>query len=328
MIQLGRKRVKQLLKEFRNKKVLILGDLMLDRYLWGQVSRLSPEAPVPVVEIEKEYSRLGGAANVGNNILSLGAVPYLVGLVGADNSGRELISILEESQFPSEGIIVDGNRPTTVKTRVIAHTQHVVRTDREVRTPISPEIEERVRATLDRLLPQMDGVILEDYNKGLLTPSLIQYAIARSKELGKIVTVDPKFDNFFAYRGVTVFKPNRREVEMALGVRLQNRDDIAHAAETLFRRLECECLLITLGEDGMALFNSRNEARFVPTRARKVHDVSGAGDTVISTLTLALTAGASFEEAASLANHAAGIVCGEVGIVPITPEALVEGMFG
>ena len=327
MVRLERGRVKQLLKSFEGKKVLVLGDLMLDRYLWGEVSRLSPEAPVPIVEIRDEYSRLGGAANVGNNILSLGAVPYLVGLVGADNSGRELVAILKESGFPSDGIIVDPSRPTTVKTRVIAHTQHVVRTDREVRDPISPEIEQRVKETLDRLLPEMDAVILEDYNKGLLTPSVIRYAISRSKEAGKIVTVDPKFDNFFAFQGVTVFKPNRREVEQALGVRLQTREEIARAAQTLFQRLNCECLLITLGEQGMALFNSRNEARFVPTRARKVHDVSGAGDTVISTLTLALTAGASFEEAASLANHAAGIVCGEVGIVPITPEALLEGMF-
>jgi rfaE bifunctional protein kinase chain/domain len=318
--------IETFLKAFRGKKVLVVGDLMLDRYLWGQVTRLSPEAPVPIVEIEDEYSRLGGAANVGNNLASLGAVPFLVGIVGADNSGRELLRLMKEQDLSTEGVLIDEGRPTTVKTRVIAHTQHVVRTDRESREPVSATMLQRLKDLLREMLPDMDAVILEDYNKGLLVPELIHFVIGEAKRQDKIVTVDPKFDNFFAYRQVTVFKPNRREVEGALGVRLQSRDDVTRAAEELFRRLECECLLITLGEDGMALFNSDRKARFIPTRARKVHDVSGAGDTVISTLTLALTAGASFDEAAALANYAAGIVCGEVGIVPITPESLLNGI--
>jgi len=307
---------------------MVLGDLMLDRYLWGQVSRISPEAPVPVVEIEEEYSRLGGAANVGNNIAALGAVPYLVGLVGDDNSGRELQELIATQGLPTHGIVVDRERPTTVKTRVIAHNQHVVRTDRENRAKLSDEMCRRVQSVIVELLPQIDAVIIEDYNKGLITEDVIQFVIAAAKAQGKVVTVDPKFDHFFDFRQATIFKPNRHEAEAALGMRLRTQEQLIEAAHVLFERLRCNCLLITLGEAGMAVFTNRaQEVQFIPTHARKVHDVSGAGDTVISMATLALLADASFIEASTLANYAAGIVCGEVGIVPITPELLLEGMF-
>lgn len=328
MVKLQKKRVLSLLNSFRGKKILVLGDLMLDRYLMGQVHRLSPEAPVPIVEIDAEYSRLGGAANVGNNVMALGGTAFLVGIVGNDNSGQELINLMEEQGFLKNGIIVTENRPTTVKTRVIANNQHVVRTDREIKEELEPELSGQVKSVLAKLIPEMDAVIIEDYNKGLVTKEIIDFTVSFAREQQKIVTVDPKFDHFFDYRDVTVFKPNRREAAEALGMKINNREQIIRAANTLFDRLNCHCLMMTLGEDGMAIFNREREVQFIPTRARKVHDVSGAGDTVISTITLSLVAGTELAEAATLANFAAGVVCSEVGIVPITPEALIEGMFG
>ncbi len=328
MIQIPKEKLEKLFEKFRDKKILVLGDLMLDRYLWGNVSRISPEAPVPVVEITEEFARLGGAANVGNNIKSLGGTPYLVGLVGQDNSGNEILSILSQNGLPTEGIVRDTNRPTTVKTRVIAHHQHVVRTDREDRTPISGEVLDQLEKTLQDLIPKVDAIIIEDYNKGLIVSDLIAFSIRTGKEFKKPVMVDPKFDNFFTYREVSVFKPNRKEAEEALGMRLNNRQQVERAARLLFERLNPGCLMITLGEEGMAVFDNEGQVFYVPTRARKVRDVSGAGDTVIGTLTMALASGASFLEAASLANRAAGLVCEEVGIVPIDRDRLLKTYLG
>jgi len=327
MTKLSKQWVQSLLQSFQNKKILVLGDLMLDRYLVGQVSRLSPEAPVPIVEVEEEYTRLGGAANVSNNIKALGAIPYLVGIIGEDNFGREMKHIINDQGLSSEGIVVDPERPTTVKTRIIAHNQHVVRTDRESRIEIGSEMSNRIKEVISRLIKQVDAVIIEDYNKGLITKDIINFVVSSSQKLNKVITVDPKFDHFFEFHNVTVFKPNRRETEEALGIRMKTKDQIIQAAQILFKKLNCKCLMITLGEEGMAVFNSAQEAHIIPTRARTVHDVSGAGDTVISMITLSLSSGANFEEAATLANFAAGIVCGEVGIVPITPERLLNGIF-
>ncbi len=324
MIPISREKIEHLFENFQNKRILVLGDLMLDRYLWGVVSRISPEAPVPVVEIEREFARLGGAANVGNNIKSLGGTPYLVGVVGEDNSGNEILSILSDNGLPVEGVVRDSERPTTVKTRVIAHHQHVVRTDREKRTPITGDVLNRLKQTLLQLIPGMDAVIIEDYNKGLIVEELISFAIQTAKRFQNPVMVDPKFDNFFAYREVAVFKPNRKEAEEALGMRLNDRRQIEKAGHLLFEKLNPNCLMITLGEEGMAVFENSNRVFYVPTRARKVRDVSGAGDTVISALTMALVSGASFPEAASVANRAAGLVCEEVGIVPIDRDRLLE----
>lgn len=327
MVKLTESRVQTILASFKNKKVLVLGDLMLDRYLTGQVSRLSPEAPVPVVDIENEYSRLGGAANVGNNIMALGGTPLLIGIVGDDHSGQELKNIMSKQGFVTDGILTDPGRPTTVKTRVIANNQHVVRTDKEVKTDINSEISTSLKEVFSLFLNEVDAVIIQDYNKGLITKELIEYGVSAAKDLNKIVTVDPKFDHFFDFLNVTVFKPNRGEAEEALGKKIKTEEQVIEAAHILFDRLNCLCLMITLGEQGMAIFNQNREVQFIPTRARKVHDVSGAGDTVISSVTLSLSAGASFEESAILANYAAGIVCSEVGIVPITAEILKKGIF-
>jgi rfaE bifunctional protein kinase chain/domain len=297
---------------------------MLDRYFWGSVTRISPEAPVPVMEVESESTRLGGAANVANNIASLGGTPVLVGVVGQDDSGRALTSIVAENGFPGEGILIDAARPTTVKTRVIASHQHIVRVDREVKHEIQQEMQDKILDVLTRSAGSLDAIIIQDYNKGVVTGNLIHELVAFSRQHKIIITVDPKFNNFFEYRQVTVFKPNRKETEEALGVRLNDRASIELAGRALIEKLKAENVLLTLGESGMSLFDGSGDSTHIPTAARKVADVSGAGDTVISTLTMALTAGATIKEAAMLANVAGGVVCGEVGIVPISIDALRE----
>ncbi len=306
----------------QGKRIAVVGDLMLDRYIWGSVSRISPEAPVPVVDMETEQARLGGAANVARNIKSLGGEPLLVGVIGADNSGKQLFDIVRECGFSSDGIIVDSARPTTVKTRVIAHNQHVVRIDRELKTEISPAIQTNILNVLRTQMRTIDGIIIEDYNKGVVVRELIHRLVELARAEGKVVTVDPKFNNFFEYRNVTVFKPNRKEAEEVLGMRLRTEADIHQAGKALIERLGAQNILLTLGEHGMTLFEGSGKVSHVPTKARNVADVSGAGDTVISTLTMALAGGASVKEAAMLANYAGGIVCGYIGIVPVNKAEL------
>lgn len=297
---------------------------MLDRYYWGSVSRISPEAPVPVVEVESQSSRLGGAANVANNIANLGGNPILIGVTGQDSSGKQLRSLVQNLGFDDSGIVEDSTRPTTVKTRVIAHHQHVVRIDEEQKHRINETVQQKILAYLRASIDNLDAVIFQDYNKGVVVKDLINEVIDLSRKHDKIITVDPKFDNFFEYKHVTLFKPNRKESEEALGRRLDHKEAIDSAGQILLDRLKSNHVLITLGEKGMALFSQTGETRYVANKARKVADVSGAGDTVISTLTMALAGGAMVEEAASLANFAAGIVCGEVGIVPIDRKLLFE----
>ena len=326
MVKFSVERLNKLFAEFPNQKIIVIGDIMLDRYLWGTVSRISPEAPVPVVEIESESFRFGGAANVAYNVLTLGAKVIPIGIIGDDGSGVILKQLFQEKGFPVEGLIVDKERPTIVKTRVIAHSQHVVRTDREVRSPISARVQRIILDFFEEHLDDVGGIILEDYNKGLLVPRFIKNVIKLAKEHGKMVFVDPKFDNFFEYREVTLFKPNRKEVADKLGFRLDTTEDMERAGQKILDRLNCEALLITLGEEGMILFQPGKPWIKIPTRAVKVHDVSGAGDTVIATIAVAMTAGANLREAATIANHAAGLVCGEVGIVPVDKERLFQSL--
>jgi rfaE bifunctional protein kinase chain/domain len=308
------------------KRIAVLGDFMLDRYLWGSVTRISPEAPVPVVEIEAESEQLGGAANVANNIAALGALPLPLGVIGDDGSGERLLDLMAKANFPNDGIFADASRPTTIKTRVIAHDQHVVRTDRESRRDLAPEMQEKLLHHLEKILPSLDAVLIEDYNKGVIAQPLLSRAIAMARSRHCLITVDPKFNHFFEYCAVTVFKPNRKETEEVIGMKLATANDIARAGEILLQRLQCENVLITLGERGMALFRKNGGSHLIPTRAQRVHDVSGAGDTVIATLTVALASGADILEAATLANYAAGVVIGEVGAVPIDKQKLVEAI--
>ncbi|KAB2907143.1 MAG: D-glycero-beta-D-manno-heptose-7-phosphate kinase [Ignavibacteriales bacterium] len=324
MINFSEERLNRLKSAFFGKRVAIVGDMMLDGYVMGGAKRISPEAPVPVVDVEDEFYRFGGAANCANNILHLNGVPLALGIIGEDRAGEIFLNLLKEEKIEGIGLISDPNRHTTLKTRIIAGSQHVVRFDRENKEEITSETEERLLAVLRSNIDSIDAVILQDYNKGVLTASLIGQIIALCKEKNKLVTVDPKFNNFFLYKGVTVFKPNRKEAGDILGFGLKTTDDVLRAGEILLEKLEAENILLTLGEDGIAVFNRGNAPRMMPTKARKVADVSGAGDTVISTLTIALAAGANIYEACYIANYAAGIVCEEVGIVPVNINTLFD----
>jgi len=326
MVTIPEDRLTEVFNRFAGKRIAVVGDLMVDRYYWGSVTRISPEAPVPVVDVGSHSNRLGGAANVANNIASLGGKPLLVGVIGTDETGTLLRSLVKESGFDDRGLIADRTRPTTTKTRVIAHNQHVVRFDHEAKEDISSEIQEAIHRLLAKELGSISAIILEDYNKGAITSELIPRVIAAARERNIPVTVDPKSNNFFEYRNVTVFKPNRKETEEALGTKLTDRARIESAGRDLLNRLSAENVLLTLGERGMSLFERNGKTTHVPTKARHVADVSGAGDTVISTLTMAIAAGATIQEAATMSNHAGGIVCGEVGIVPIDPKVLYDAV--
>jgi D-glycero-beta-D-manno-heptose-7-phosphate kinase len=326
MIHFTADRLAQIQKGFAGKRIAVVGDLMLDRYFWGRVARISPEAPVPVVEVEEESTRLGGAANVANNIASLGGVPIMIGVVGKDTGAELLRTLVTEKGFPAYGIIVDSSRPTTIKTRVIAHAQHVVRIDQEEKTDLDAGTQAKVLAVLESQIKSLDGIILEDYNKGVLAKGLIKSIIELAKDNKKPITVDPKSNNFFEYQGVSVFKPNRKEAEEALGRQLHTISDMEGAARDLLKRLAADNVLLTLGEMGMILLERNGSPAHVETRARHVADVSGAGDTVIATLTMAMAAGATIQESASLANYAGGIVCGEIGIVPIEKDILIQAV--
>ena len=324
MVNFTPDRLEVIQKKFAGKRIAVVGDLMLDRYFWGTVTRISPEAPVPVVEVDEESTRLGGAANVANNIASLGGVPILIGVVGRDIGADILHKIVSDNGFPTTGIVVDDSRPTTIKTRVIAHGQHVVRIDQEEKTDLNAETQAKVLASIESQISSLDGIILEDYNKGVLSKTLISSIIRLAKSHKKTITVDPKFNNFFEYQGVSVFKPNRKEAEEALGRRLHALPEMEAAAHELCARLQAQHVLLTLGEKGMLLVEQSGSLVHVESKTRHVADVSGAGDTVIATLTMAMVSGASIMESAALANYAGGIVCGEVGIVPIDKNLLIQ----
>jgi D-glycero-beta-D-manno-heptose-7-phosphate kinase len=324
MVDISNNRLTELKKGFDGKRIAVIGDMMLDGYFWGDVKRISPEAPVPVLEVEDEFFRFGGAANVAFNILTLGGIPVPVGVIGNDTYGNIFSSLIKEKKMEHDGIILDNERPTTTKTRVIANNQHVVRIDKESKAYINNKIETKILSYVETNLSKLDGIILQDYNKGILTPSLITKIISLANKKNILITVDPKFDNFFEYKNVTVFKPNRKETETVLGIRIKDDKDISSAGRNLLQKLNSKYVLLTLGEAGIAVFEDGDKERRMPTKARKVADVSGAGDTVISTLTIGLAAGANIYEACFLANYAAGIVCGEVGIVPIEKEILFE----
>ena len=324
MVDISNKRLNELKKGFDGKRIAVIGDMMLDGYFWGDVKRISPEAPVPVLEVEDEFFRFGGAANVALNIFTLGGIPLPVGVIGHDSYGSIFSSLIKEKNIEDAGIIIDNERPTTTKTRVIANSQHVVRIDKESKAYISNKIESKISFYIESVINKLDGIILQDYNKGILTPSLISKIISLANKKNILITVDPKFDNFFEYKNVTVFKPNRKETETVLGIRIKSDKDISSAGRNLLQKLNSEYVLLTLGEAGIAVFEKGDKERRMPTKARRVADVSGAGDTVISTLTIGLAAGANIYEACFLANYAAGVVCEEVGIVPIEKEKLFE----
>ena len=327
MVKLSVKRIKELKDNFVGKKIAVIGDMMLDGYYWGDVKRISPEAPVPVLEVEEEFFRFGGAANVALNISSLGGIPIPIGVIGYDSYGTIFTSLLNESKICDDGILIDESRPTTTKTRVIADNQHVVRIDKESKEYLNDGMEKKLFQYFEKSIDELDGIILQDYNKGVLTESLIVKVIDLANRKKKLITVDPKFDNFFTYKNATVFKPNRKEVEAKLGMKIISSGDISFAGKKLMEKIKAKYLLLTLGEEGIAVFEDGKEEKRMETKARKVADVSGAGDTVISTLTIALSAGADILEASYLANYAGGLVCEEVGIVPIEREKLFDTVY-
>ena len=322
MIKLSENRIKELENNFEGKRIAIIGDMMLDGYFWGDVKRISPEAPVPVLEVGEEFFRFGGAANVALNIATLGGIPITIGVIGDDNYGAIFLSLLKDSKISADGILIDESRPTTTKTRVIADSQHVVRIDKESKEYLNRKMESKIFDYVKKNINDLDGIILQDYNKGVLTKSLITKIINEANRTNKLITVDPKFDNFWNYKDVTVFKPNRKEAEEKLGLKITSSKDVSFAGSKILEKLNAQYVLLTLGEEGIAVFKKGKQEKRMPTKARKVADVSGAGDTVISTLTLSLAAGADILEASYLANYAGGIVCGEVGIVPVDKEKL------
>jgi len=325
MHELSRERTQELLANVQGKEIAVIGDVMLDRYFWGAVSRVSPEAPVPVVDVESETIHLGGAANVAANLQALGALPVLCGVIGDDSTGKMITMLANEAGMNTSGLVVSNDRPTTVKTRVIGNNQQIVRLDRETRADVQHDVVEAVRSLI-ATRQTLSAVILEDYNKGLLTEALITAVIDAAAVRGIPVFVDPKRSNFFAYRRSYVFKPNRKEATDALGYSLRSDEDVVRAGTELLRRLECDNVLITLGAAGMMLFERSGTVSSVPTIAKNVADVSGAGDTAIATLAALSTAGANIREAATLANIASGIVVEEPGIVSITAERLLASI--
>ncbi|UCH61833.1 MAG: D-glycero-beta-D-manno-heptose-7-phosphate kinase [Fidelibacterota bacterium] len=315
-------RFQQLHQRFSEQRLLVVGDVMLDTYIWGSVSRISPEAPVPVVTMEQKDHRPGGAANVAYNLHSLGADVFLVGVSGTDIAGRQLENTLSSYEIPHQ-ILQDDTRPTTEKIRVIAGSQHVVRLDKESTVPLSDKLIAKVLAQVVGAIEKYDGLVFQDYHKGTLTRQVIQQLCTLARNRRCPIFVDPKSDHLDSFKGVSLIKPNLNEAEHFAGHPLSTDEEISAAGHDLRERLEAEVVLITRGPKGMDLFDSEGYHR-IPTRARQVSDVCGAGDTVVSTYALASVSGASPREAAELANFAAGTVVEEIGVVPVSPEKLEE----
>jgi rfaE bifunctional protein kinase chain/domain len=321
------KKLDSIFRKSRKKRIAVIGDVMLDKYVYGDVSRISPEAPVQVVDVKSTDYKLGGAANVAHNVRTLGSEPLLIGVIGDDYESDYFLNTMRKRGLSTNGIFKDNNRPTTSKTRVIAHSQHIIRIDSEVKQDVSGKTERNLLQFIKSSIYSIESVIIQDYNKGVLSKGVINYIVSLCGKEGKAVYVDPKFDNFFEYKNVTVFKPNRKEIQDVMGVRIDGDDSAIDIGKKLLNIINCEWLVLTRGEKGMMLFDkerSRTVVHNIPTKALKVADVSGAGDTVISTLAVALSGGANIDEAIVLANHAAGLVCEEVGIVPIYKKNLIE----
>ncbi len=312
----------KIIRAFRKKKILVIGDVILDHYIWGKVNRISPEAPVPVVEVTRESFLLGGAANVAHNIVSLGAQASVIGIIGEDIAGEAVKSILDQKGVDCSGLFLE-NRPTTVKTRVIAHNQQVVRFDREDSKYVDGRILKGILLHIRSVLKGYDAVIVSDYRKGMVTAGLVKGILHKTRPANLYVAIDPKVGHFDFYKGVSLITPNLAEASQGSGVEIRDDASLVRAGRVLMKKLSLSAVLITRGEQGMSLFE-KDRITHIPTVARKVYDVTGAGDTVISAFTLAYAAGASLEDAAVIANHAAGIVVAEVGTAVASPEQLNE----
>lgn len=328
---MNRDHLKKLLTRFRQQTILVVGDVMLDQFLWGKVSRISPEAPVPVVEVTRESFFPGGAANVARNLRALGAPVKVLGVLGDDDVGEELRELLEQQGIETHGLIIDPNRPTTLKTRIVAHHQQVVRFDREKTDPLNPPTTRKLTEFFASNVDDVAAIIFEDYGKGALSQSSLDTMKSLAHKRKKITTADPNARKLLRYTGLTAITPNRAEAFAAAGVLdAEPADEVLRdgpllgVGKALLRKWRSRNLLITLGEHGMCLFRPGKRPHHTPTVAQEVFDVSGAGDTVIATLTLALAAGANPVDAAQISNHAAGIVVGKIGTATCSPEELLE----
>ena len=315
--------IKTILDSFRSKRIAVIGDIMLDKYIFGHVSRISPEYPVPVVDVTHEDYRLGGAANVALNTQSLGAQTILIGITGADSNREILLELFRSHGLATEGLRIDASRPTTCKTRILSQNHHITRVDFESRREVNPEIEQAVIDSIDAVIDSIDAVVLEDYNKGLLSPAVIAHIITAAKARNIPVLVDPKLRNFFAFKECAVFKPNLSEMASSLGIVLPNNDpEVEEACRMLREKLQCETIIVTRSDKGMTLYNG--SFTHIAATSLDVADVSGAGDTVIGLLALGAAAGIDIVTNATIANLAAGTVCQEVGAVPVRPEKLIR----
>ncbi len=324
-MKLTRQKAAEIVASIRDRKIVVLGDVMLDEFVWGEVTRISPEAPVPVVDIRRESIHLGGAANVLTNLTALGAQACVIGVIGRDVAGERLrLSLREASGLQCDDhLIVDENRPSTVKTRIIAHSQLVVRADRELRTPVNGNTEERLIHVLKEAIQSADAFVVSDYDKGVITPRILAEVLPLAyKRLP--VLIDPKIRNLASYRPATLVTPNHHEALRMTNIEEDSDGGLHRAARWLREKLNCDAVLITRGDRGMLLLEGDGDPVYVETAAREVYDVTGAGDTVIATLAAALASGSSMFEAANLANHAAGIVVGKVGTATASAEELMS----
>ncbi len=327
METIPKKRLKNILSGFEQARIMVLGDLMLDHFVWGRVDRISPEAPVPVVRVTEETQRLGGAANVAHNIRTLGADPVLVGLVGEDPHGEILLETIRGLNIPTAWIVADPDRRTTVKTRVVAHSQQVVRADWEDDAAVSEAVFEKLIDRVGDQMEQVHALIISDYGKGVVTSRMLKRVLELARERAVFVAVDPKESHFDLYRGVSLITPNQREAGQAFGKSITDRAGLEEVGWGMMNRLKLGALLITRGERGMSLFESDGALTHFDTVARTVYDVTGAGDTVIASFTAARTAGASLREAALISNHAAGIAVGGVGTSAVSFQELSEDLY-
>lgn len=319
--------MKNLFDSFNTVNALVIGDVIIDSYLWGKVERISPEAPVPVLSVLKKEDRLGGAANVALNLQALGATPVICSVIGKDEEGGKFLKLLKKQQISGEGILSSESRKTTVKTRAIAHHQQVLRIDEETDEPLGEEDTVRLQKTILNLLDkhQIDVIIFEDYDKGVITPELIGFTVKEAKKRHIPVTVDPKKKNFLHYREVTLFKPNLRELKegLKLDFDANNISELHEAISRIKNELNAEMVMVTLSENGIYIKDNKGEYH-IQAHVRNIADVSGAGDTVISVASLGLARKLTPLLLASLANLAGGLVCEEVGVVPVNKEQLLE----
>lgn len=314
-----------LIDSFEDLTIMVIGDTMIDAYYIGTISRMSPEAPVPIVSFDKKDHRPGGAANVALNLKSMGAKAILCSVVGMDPEGTELKRLLDAENIHTGGIFFDKDRPTTVKTRVIADEHHLLRMDHESTQPISDQLEKQIIQFVSDNIKKVDAIIFEDYNKGLLTPKLIREVISIANTNSIPTIVDPKKDNFFEYADCTLFKPNRKEIKEGLptDLDLTKTENIETAAGELIMRLKCKSVMVTLSEDGVYI-RSNNQSIHIKAHERRITDVSGAGDTVVSLAALCIAKGISLSDMAEISNIGGGLVCQKVGVVPIDKTELKE----